>query len=201
MKKTGAVLAAAGLSSRMKAFKPMLPFGGTTISRHLTALIKSLGVDPVVVVTGYRGEELESHLSATGVRFVRNERFWETQMFESVKFGIQSVLGECERVLIMPMDLPAIQPETFEQVLNTEGRAVRTSCAGEPGHPLIVDVALAGQLCRYKGEGGLRGAIEHSGVPVTEVEVDEVGVFRDVDTGEEYQKLLVELLRQDSKAG
>lgn len=201
MKKTGAVLAAAGLSSRMKAFKPMLPFGGTTISRHLTALIKSLGVDPVVVVTGYRGEELESHLSATGVRFVRNERFRETQMFESVKFGIQSVLGECERVLIMPMDLPAIQPETFEQVLNTEGRAVRTSCVGEPGHPLIVDVALAGQLCRYKGEGGLRGAIEHSGVPVTEVEVDDVGVFRDVDTGEEYQKLLVELLRQDSKAG
>lgn len=78
---------------------------------------------------------------------------------------------------------------------------MRTSCAEEPGHPLIVDVALAGQLCRYKGEGGLRGAIEHSGVPVTEVEVDDVGVFRDVDTGEEYQKLLVELLRQDSKAG
>ena len=125
LKKTGAVLAAAGLSSRMKAFKPMLPFGGTTISRHLAALIKSLGVNPVVVVTGYRGEELENHLSAEGVRFVRNERFRETEMFESVKLGIQSVLGECERVLIMPMDLPAIQPETFEQVLNTEGRAVR----------------------------------------------------------------------------
>ena len=88
MKKTGAVLAAAGLSSRMKAFKPMLPFGGTTISRHLAALIKSLGVNPVVVVTGYRGEELENHLSAEGVRFVRNERFRETEMFESVKLGI-----------------------------------------------------------------------------------------------------------------
>lgn len=57
------------------------------------------------------------------------------------------------------MDLPAIQPETFEQVLNTDGRAVRTSCAGEPGHPLMVDAALAAQLCRYEGEGGLRGAM------------------------------------------
>ena len=31
MKKTGAVIAAAGLSSRMGAFKPLLPLGDTTI--------------------------------------------------------------------------------------------------------------------------------------------------------------------------
>lgn len=201
MKKTGAVLAAAGLSSRMKSFKPMLPFGGTTISRHLVAMIKELGADPVAVVTGYRGEELEAHLSGLGVDFVRNERFRETQMFESVKLGIRAVAEECERILIMPMDLPAIRPETFRQVLLTEGEAVRTVCGGEPGHPLLVESALALKLCAYGGQDGLRGAISCCGVPVIQVQVEDEGVFRDVDTGEEYRELLAKLLRQDSKAG
>ena len=55
MKKTGAVLVAAGLSSRMKDFKPMLPFGTSTASRHMIGMLKSLKADPIVVVTGYRG--------------------------------------------------------------------------------------------------------------------------------------------------
>lgn len=58
MKKTGAVLVAAGLSSRMKDFKPMLPFGTSTASRHMIGMLKSLKADPIVVVTGYRAEEL-----------------------------------------------------------------------------------------------------------------------------------------------
>ena len=56
MKKTGAVLVAAGLSSRMKDFKPMLPFGTSTASRHMIGMLKSLKADPIVVVTGYRAE-------------------------------------------------------------------------------------------------------------------------------------------------
>ena len=56
MKKTGAVLAAAGLSSRMGDFKPLLPFGDTTIAFHVTSMLRRLGADPVIVVTGYRAE-------------------------------------------------------------------------------------------------------------------------------------------------
>ena len=50
MKKTGAVLVAAGLSSRMKDFKPMLPFGTSTASRHMIGMLKSLKADPIVVL-------------------------------------------------------------------------------------------------------------------------------------------------------
>ena len=46
MKKTGAVLAAAGLSSRMGDFKPLLPFGDTTIAFHVTSMLRRLGQTP-----------------------------------------------------------------------------------------------------------------------------------------------------------
>ena len=100
MKKTGAVLVAAGLSSRMKDFKPMLPFGGSTVSRHMVSMLKDMDIDPVAVVTGYRAEQLESHLSHAGVRFVRNERYRETEMFDSIRLGVEAIASDCERIMI-----------------------------------------------------------------------------------------------------
>ena len=44
MKKTGAVLVAAGLSSRMGDFKPMLPFGDSTIALHIVMMLKRLDI-------------------------------------------------------------------------------------------------------------------------------------------------------------
>ena len=61
-------MVAAGLSSRMGEFKPMLPFGDSTIALHMVTMLKRLGVSPLVVVTGYRAGELEDicHMQAFG---------------------------------------------------------------------------------------------------------------------------------------
>lgn len=190
MKSTGAVLVAAGLSSRMEAFKPMLPFGNSTISRHMVSMLKDMGIAPVVVVTGYRGDELEQHLSSMGVRFAKNERFRETQMFDSVQIGIRAISGDCERLMILPMDLPAIMPDTIRQQLMIDAPIIRTVCRGEPGHPIMLWSDVAEGLCGYDGPGGLRGAIERSGTAITNVEVDDEGIYRDLDTREQYQELL-----------
>lgn len=195
MERTGAVLAAAGLSSRMKSFKPMLPFRGTTISRHLITTLRSAGLSPIVVVTGFMAQELEQHLDGYGAEFVRNGQFHETQMFDSIKLGIEALRGRCQRVLIMPMDIPAIRPETFCRVLLSEGDIVRTLYGGEPGHPIMIRRDLAEKMCGYTGSEGLRGAVADSGVPVYNIEVEDQGVCWDVDTREEYDALLRMLLR------
>lgn len=190
MKRTGAVIVAAGLSSRMHEFKPLLPFGNGTIALHIVSMLKDAAVDPIVVVTGYRGEELEEHLFFTGVRFVKNERFMENQMWDSVKLGIREIVGECDRILIMPMDIPAILPETFAQVLRIDGDIVRTRYKDKTGHPLILRSEIARQLLAYQGDEGLKGAIANSGIPVCDVDVADEGVNKDVDTPEDYQALI-----------
>jgi len=190
LKKTGAVLVAAGMSSRMEDFKPMLPFGNSTIILHIVSELKELQMEPVVVVTGYRAEELEEHLSHTGVRFLKNERYRETQMFDSIRMGIEAIWQECDRILLMPVDTPAIMEETFHQVVRIDADMVRTVYDGEPGHPIVLRSRIARELCDYTGGGGLRGAMEHSGYAITNLEVDDWGVNWDVDTQEEYQVLL-----------
>ena len=189
MKATGAVLVAAGLSSRMEAFKPMLPFGRSTISIHIVTMLKDMGIAPIVVVTGYRGDELQQHLSFTDVRFIKNERFRETQMFDSVRLGIGAVCKDCERLMILPVDLPAIMPDTIRQQMMIDAPIIRTTCHGEPGHPVMLWSQVAEMLCGYQGDGGLRGA-EHSGIAITNLEVEDEGIYRDMDTREQYQELL-----------
>lgn len=190
MKKTGAVLAAAVQPAGMKELKPMLPFGDSTIAIHIVTMLQKLGVEPIVVVTGYRAAELEEHLLHTGVRFVKNERYETTEMFDSVILGIRELAGECERILVMPADIPAIMPGTMRQVLMIDAGIVRTVYHGKHGHPIIFQRDVAESMLAYTGGGGLQGAVRESQIPVTDVEVEDEGVCRDINTKEEYQELL-----------
>lgn len=190
MAEIGAVIVAAGLSSRMGMFKPLLPFEDSTISMHVVTQLKQLGVDPILVVTGYRAEELEAHLARTGARFLYNRRYRETQMFDSIKMGIEAIAEECSRIMLMPVDTPAIAAETFRQVMAAEDDMVRTVYRGEPGHPIVLRAEVARQLCRYTGNRGLRGAMESSCYSLTDLYVDDRGVNWDVDTREQYRQLV-----------
>ena len=61
--KTGAVIVAAGMSSRMGEFKPMLNIGSISVAQRVIATLKQAGVNRIVVVTGYQAATLERHLS------------------------------------------------------------------------------------------------------------------------------------------
>lgn len=190
MEKLGAVILAAGLSSRMNRFKPLLPVDGQSMIERVVSMMKSAGAEPVVVVTGHRAEDIRAHLKDAGVVFVHNERYSETQMLDSLLLGLQVLEGKCGRVLISPSDVPLVQQATVERVLSEKGAFVRPLHLGEPGHPVALDMSLFPMLRQYRGEGGLRRAIESSGIDFAEFETDDRGVVMDNDTEEDYRALL-----------
>ena len=185
-----AVISAAGLSSRMGGFKPLLPFGGGTVAERCVDNLRSAGADDVVIVTGYRGTELRAALADSGVRFAENPDYRTTQMFDSLRIGLAALPEDCSRVLIQPVDMPAILPATITALLNTEGAAVRPVCGGKPGHPLLLDAALIPRVLTYHGADGLRGALSALDVAVKEVPTEDTGTLLDADTKEDYDSLL-----------
>jgi CTP:molybdopterin cytidylyltransferase MocA len=76
---TCAVITAAGLSSRMGAFKPLLPFAGTTIAARCVENFRRAGVENIIMLPGHRGDELRAALAGTGVRFLENPDYRTTQ--------------------------------------------------------------------------------------------------------------------------
>lgn len=64
--RTGAVIIAAGHKSTISRFQPMLPIGDSTVIRRIIITLKRAGIEPVVVVTGQKADEVENTLQDSG---------------------------------------------------------------------------------------------------------------------------------------
>jgi len=57
-KRIAAIILAAGFSSRMGEFKPLLPLGEMTIIERAVRLFEQAGTEDIRVVVGYRANDL-----------------------------------------------------------------------------------------------------------------------------------------------
>lgn len=185
----GAVIATAGLSSRMGDFKPLLCLSEGTIIQRVVQTLQQVGAAPVMVVVGYKAEAIERHLANTGVHFVRNEAYAETEMFDSIRLGLQHLPVPCDRIFLTPGDIPLVRPETLRHLLNHKVPAIRPLYEGRPGHPLLLDIDSAMAIADYTGPNGLMGAIRSLNIPLVGVETDDPGVLLEADTPEDFQLL------------
>lgn len=187
---TGAVVVAAGMSSRMGDFKPMLSIGSISVAQRVVATLKQAGAARVVVVTGYNAEELERHLASSGVVFLRNENYRTTHMFDSALIGLRYVRDKCRQVLFTPVDIPLFTAATVDALLESGAELACPVCGGSRGHPILMSSNVIDRVLEDSGEGGLSGALSRCGVPMTFVEVDDAGILHDADTPEDYRELL-----------
>ena len=188
----GLVLAA-GLSRRMGEFKPLLPFRGKTLIENTIDSILSSGAHQVVVVTGHRADELEAVLGKKyegRVILTRNHEFATTDMLRSIQLGCEA-LPECDAFFLLPGDMPVVEPATFRKVLaqrdGTLG-VIFPTLDGYKKHPPLVDYRLIPHILSFHGEGGLRQFWQEQEALIHTVAVDDVGVWVDLDTQEDYKK-------------
>lgn len=191
--KTGAVIAAAGMSTRMKAFKPMLELAGTTAIRKAISSFRSKGIHEIVVVIGHNAAILKEHVSSEGVVCLMNDKYKTTDMFYSAKIGLDYIKDRCDRVFFLPGDVPLFSPDS----LNIMMRSMSTGkCSillpthnGIKGHPILINSAVIPALSDYKGNGGLKGAIERFGGKIRTIELEDAGMTFDADYPEDYEQL------------
>ena len=188
--KTGAVITAAGMSSRMGEFKPMLNIGSISVAQRIIATLQQCGISRIVVVTGYNAEELERHLAKSGVIFLRNENYKTTEMFASVCNGLSYLRKKCDRILFTPVDIPLFRADTIEKLLKKHTDVVYPVCDGIKGHPILLSSKAVNSILGYNGEGGLAGALKHLDITESYVHIDDEGILYDADTPEEFDKLL-----------
>lgn len=183
------LISAAGLSSRMGAFKPLLPFGEGTIISRCVENMRCAGAESVLIVTGHRAEEIKAQSALDGCGFVHNAGYSKNQMFDSLCIGLRALEGKCSKVIISPVDVPAVKAETVKALLAEKADVVRPLYEGKSGHPIVLDARRITDVLSYSGEGGLRGAIEKLGLEVREIECDDAGCCIDADRPEDYELL------------
>ena len=187
---TAALIVAAGMSSRMGDFKPMLSIGSITIAQRVVATFHQAGILRIVMVTGFNAVTLERHLSGSGVIFLRNEAYETTQMFDSVKIGLEYLKGKCGRVLFTPVDIPLFTAGTVRALLDSGAALACPVCQGKTGHPILIASSLFDRILADSGEQGLKGAVERCGTVMEKIPVDDPGTLHDADTPADYSALV-----------
>lgn len=188
------LILAAGLSSRMSGFKPLLPLGDATVLARVVRTLREGGVDQILAVTGHRGTEVGAAARALGIGTERNEAF-EQGMFSSVQAGVRALPDDCDAFLVLPVDIPLVRPWTVRRLLQAAqdhpGRVLHPVFDGRRGHPPLVPASLRRDILDWNGRGGLAGLLEslpdtspHHGLDVA---VFDGGVLFDMDTDDEYE--------------
>lgn len=186
------LILAAGLSTRMQAFKPLMPFRGKTLIENTIDSVFSGGAEKIVVVTGHRADELEPILRETyGDRVIiaRNGDFSTTDMLHSIRIGCRA-LPPCDAFFLLPGDMPVVKESTFRRVREQRDASVSVifpTLDGFRKHPPLVDYRLVPEIEAFDGEGGLRQLWKQHEALIRTVPVDDTGVWVDLDTQEDYK--------------
>ena len=186
-----AILLAAGQSRRMGRFKPLLPFGESTVVDSCIANLRSASVDQVVVVIGHRADELQAHLKDANVGFAVNDDP-ESEMSVSIARGVEQLRASAEALLIAPVDHPAVSSETIKRIVDAwlEGaQFVQPEYDGRGGHPVLVDLKYRHDLLHLDSQRGLRALFDAHREQVRRLPADDPFVARDMDTWEDYVRL------------
>jgi len=201
-KRTGAVIVAAGLSSRMKAFKPMLPLGEATVIRTLISTLRQVGVDPVVVVTGRNAGELSEHICDLA-ETVNNADYAVTDMFHSACLGLEAIKDRCHRLFFMPGDVPLISSYSLLEMMEHSDEMsvdiLTPSYNGNTGHPVLIDGKIIPQLLAYQGQRGLKGAIASCVGSKDILPLPDPGLVMDADEPADYDRLLEYAVNRSKK--
>lgn len=188
----GAVVPAAGMSSRMGDFKPLLPLcGGTVISTSVGRVLPY--VTTAAVVVGNRGDkvrrELYTHFGER-VTVTENPDYASTDMLYSIRLGI-AALAKCDAFFLVPADMPLISSTTYARLTASFGESTEIlypTVGGRRGHPPLISSRLIPEILAYRGDGGLREILtKHR---ITEISVDDTGVLKDLDTPEDYRAVM-----------
>lgn len=190
----GAVVLAAGASTRMGRPKQTLLFQGETLLRRAVIAALGAGCRPVVVVTGAHVEVTREELRGLDVREALNER-WETGMASSVRAGLAALLEEDERtsaVVLLLCDQPYVTPEHVASLVaahRATGRAVVASeYGGGYGVPALFARTLFEDLAQLEGGAGAKQVIKRHAAEAHFLPFPE-GAF-DVDTPDDFSRLI-----------
>lgn len=187
--KTGALIVAAGMSTRMKQTKQIMKFGNDTMVERIVKSFYAAGVRDVAIVVGYKAEEIKEALKDYPVTFLYNKDYATTQMFDSVKIGLEYWKDRCDRILFCPVDASAFSMKTLEELLTHEEDWIYPFCNGRIGHPILIANHLLPRILAHTGDGGLKGALDSLGISPVVMEVTDAGSVMDADTPEDYKMM------------
>src|SRR5947207_4600408 len=188
MQNCGAVILAAGGSSRFGRPKQLLNFGGTTLVRRMVDLARDAACKPVIVVVGEQKNEIAEQLRGGGATLVENEN-WRAGIGTSIRAGVKKVAADANAgaVVLLLCDQPFVDAKLVRELIALRTRAnkpiVACSYDDSLGVPALFDRSCFAALLALQDSSGAKPLILANLARVTELPFS-LGKI-DIDTEED----------------
>jgi molybdenum cofactor cytidylyltransferase len=185
-KEIDTVVLAAGLSTRMRAFKPLLHFGQSTMIETVEDTVLE-GSQRVIVMVGFQAQDIINlkHWSKRVV-FVENKHY-DKGMFSSVKVGAAQVKSQR---FSSRSATTADSATVFHNLLKAEpADVIQPSFDGKNGHPILLNEKVRAAILATDENDpnvSLRAILEPFQKRV--VGVNEPGILIDFDTPDDFSR-------------
>ena len=182
----GAIILAAGFSTRMRRFKPLLRIGEKTLLEHAIALFKESGVGDIVTVVGHQSEKVIPVAKAVSSRYVINDHY-DDGMYSSIQTGVKALGHPCDAFFLLPVDIPLVLPTTVRQLAdafckNSSPMVWYPQFQSKRGHPPLINSRLIDPILSYGGQGGLRTFLRNHENQAISIPVEDPFIRLDADT-------------------
>jgi molybdenum cofactor cytidylyltransferase len=187
-----AIVLAAGRSQRMGTQKLLLPWGNKSVVAHVIDEVLRSPVQQVFVVIGQDGEQIKGALMNRCVTCVSNPDS-EGDMLSSVRCGLQVLPAACDGVLIVLGDQPKVTTELVAEMVSAfhQHRGIIVPVhQGRCGHPVLFSKKFCEEVMSCHDGIGLRGLLCSHVKEVFELPVPASGVLEDMDTPQDYERLV-----------
>ena len=195
------VVLTGGRSARMGSPKALLDFRGQPFVVRILEALEALDVKTRVVVVGPDAPRIRPALAGHECLIVENADV-DGGPIASLRAAVRALQAvQPSAALAWPVDLPHVRVNTVERLIEsfrrTPAPAVVPAFAERRGHPVVWGAALFDELLTSEAatRHGARAVLQAHAAELTQVAVDDPAVIDDLNTPEDYERLVRELNR------
>lgn len=151
-------------------------------------------IDPILVIAGAHVNEIRgAYARATEFAVVFNSEYSEGQI-SSLKTGLRQIPAGALGVMVWPVDIPLVQPQTVRTLISEFERKhppiVVPVFEGKHGHPVIYGPTAIQSALALKSNQTAKELRNIYKDEILYVDADDPAVLIDIDTPEDYGKYI-----------
>jgi molybdenum cofactor cytidylyltransferase len=197
-----AIVLAAGASTRMGDFKPLLPLDdGTPMLEAVLTKVVSFPFLEVIAVVGHKEQEIREAIQIQDPRFtwVSNPNYKEG-LSSSIKLAIHQHDKQAQGIMVFLGDQPLLKESTIDTILlnvinmltDQSKWIIQPAFDGKPGHPVFISATMVPYLHNISGDQGAKPIFHRADKHII-IPIDDQGVILDIDTKQDYLAVINDL--------
>ena len=194
MERIGAIILAAGGSSRLGQPKQLLRFRNQTLLRRMIDAATTGGCSPVAVVVGAERDRVSVELAGTKEFLVENQT-WQRGIGNSIRAGLRALLEaypNTEAIILLACDQPLVNASIVAGLrakhVETKKPIVASSYAQTQGIPALFARNYFDELFVLDDDAGAKQVMLNHRSDVAEYLFPEGAI--DIDTASDYEQFV-----------